>query len=93
MCLAIPGCVQAIAGADPLMRTGEVAFGDIVKQVSLACVPEVEVGQYVLVHAGLAISVIDEAQARAVFDYLDAASAPVAADRVPNAGGSGNALS
>ena len=75
MCLAIPGRVLAIAGDDALLRSGEVAFGDIVKTVSLACVPEVAVGQYVLVHAGLAISVIDEARAQAVFDYLDGADA------------------
>ena len=93
MCLAIPGCVLAISGADPLLRNGEVAFGDIVKQVSLACVPEVEVGHYVLVHAGLAISVIDEEQARAVFDYLDAAMPPPAADPTPNGGEGGDALS
>ena len=73
MCLAIPGQLLSIDGDDPITRTGKVDFGGIVKEVSLACLPEVEIGQYVLVHVGLAISIVDEAQASLVFEYLNAA--------------------
>lgn len=71
MCLAIPGRIISVEEADPILRTGQVDFGGIVKDVSLACVPEARVGQYVLVHVGLAITAIDEAEARRVFEFLD----------------------
>jgi len=48
-----------------------VRFGGIVKEASLACVPEARVGDYVIVHAGIAISRIDEAEAQAVFALLE----------------------
>lgn len=70
MCLAIPGRVLSISGDDPLMRVGQVDFGGIVKEISLAFVPEAAIGDYVLVHVGFAISVINEAEATRVFDYL-----------------------
>jgi hydrogenase expression/formation protein HypC len=70
MCLAIPGQVESIAGAEPLLRVGRVRFGGVVKEVSLACVPEVVVGDYVIVHVGMAIGKLDEAEARQVFEYL-----------------------
>lgn len=70
MCLAIPGKVLSIAGDEPLQRAGRVSFGGIVKEVNLACVPEAQVGDYVVVHVGVAISRLDEAEARRVFDYL-----------------------
>lgn len=76
MCLAIPGQLQRIeADADPLRRTGRVSFGGIVKEVSLACVPEAQVGDYVLVHVGLALSVVDEAEAQKLLDDLRAIEA------------------
>ena len=53
-----------------LSRVGKVSFGGVIKEISLAYVPEVEVGNYVLVHVGFAISVIDEEEAQFVFDYL-----------------------
>ncbi len=71
MCLAIPGQVVEISDDEPLFRHGKVDFGGIRKEVSLACTPEVEVGQYVLVHVGLAINTIDEAEAERVFQYLE----------------------
>jgi hydrogenase expression/formation protein HypC len=71
MCLAVPGEIVSIDGDEPLLRTAKVRFGGISKQVSLACVPEARVGQYVLVHVGLAIATIDDAEARRVFEYLD----------------------
>ena len=70
MCLAIPGKLLNVSGDDPLMRAGKVSFGGAVKEVSLACVPEAKVGDYVLVHVGFALSVVDEAEAHKVFDYL-----------------------
>jgi hydrogenase expression/formation protein HypC len=52
------------------MTMGVVSFGGIKKDVCLACVPEVEVGQYVIVHVGVAISNIDEDEAQRVFALL-----------------------
>ena len=70
MCLAIPGKLTSIAGNDPLSRTGKVDFGGILKEVSLAYVPEAKVGNYVVVHVGFAISLVDEDEANTVFEYL-----------------------
>jgi len=70
MCLAIPGKITSLAGEDPLLRTGKVDFGGILKEVSLAYVPEAKVGDYVVVHVGFAISVVDENEANKVFEYL-----------------------
>ena len=70
MCLAIPGKITSISGEDPLMRTGKVDFGGILKEVSLAYVPEAKVGDYVIVHVGFALSRVDEAEANQVFEYL-----------------------
>src|SRR3974390_2096927 len=70
MCLAIPGKITSISGDDPLMRTGQVDFGGILKEVSLAYVPEAQLGDYVIVHVGFALSRVDEAEAQQVFDYL-----------------------
>lgn len=71
MCLAVPGEIMSITGDAPLAITAKVRFGGITKDVSLACVPDAKIGEYVLVHVGLAISVIDEAEALRVFGYLD----------------------
>ncbi|HJV23100.1 MAG TPA: HypC/HybG/HupF family hydrogenase formation chaperone [Holophagaceae bacterium] len=70
MCLAIPGRILDVA--DDELRTARVAFGEVVKAASLALVPEARVGEYVLVHAGLALEVIDEAAAARVFEALEA---------------------
>jgi hydrogenase expression/formation protein HypC len=70
MCLAVPGKVLSIAGDDPVTRMARVDFGGIVKEVNMACVSEARVGDYVLVHVGMALSTIDEAEAREVFEYL-----------------------
>jgi hydrogenase expression/formation protein HypC len=70
MCLAIPGKVLTIEGADPWSRTGRVSFGGIVKEVNLAFVPEAAVGDYVVVHVGFALSKVDEQEAQQVFQYL-----------------------
>ena len=70
MCLAIPGKIASISGEDPLLRTGKVDFGGILKEANLAYVPEAKVGDYVIVHVGFAISRVDEEEARQVFEYL-----------------------
>jgi len=69
MCLAVPGKILNISGED-LVRSGTVTFGGINKQVSLAYVPEANVGDYVIVHVGFAISVVDEKEAMQTFEYL-----------------------
>jgi len=53
------------------MRTGQVSFGDIIKEVNLACVPDAKIGDYVIVHVGFAISILDEVEAQRVFDTLN----------------------
>jgi len=70
MCLAVPGKVLSIEGSDPTLRSGRVDFAGVVKQVNLSCVPAAQVGDYVLVHVGFAISTVDEAEAKQVFSYL-----------------------
>jgi hydrogenase expression/formation protein HypC len=70
MCLAIPGKVLSISGAEPLTRMGRIDFAGVVKQASLAYVPEVVVGDYVIVHVGFALSKVDEDEAQKVFGYL-----------------------
>ena len=70
MCLAVPGKVISISGDEPLYRTGKVDFGGIVKEVSLAYIPDVQIGEYVIVHVGVALSKVDAAEAAQVFEYL-----------------------
>jgi hydrogenase expression/formation protein HypC len=70
MCLAVPGKIVSIEGEDPVLRCGKVNFGGIVKQINFAYVPEAQVGDYVLVHVGFAISIVDEKEAEQVFEYL-----------------------
>lgn len=70
MCLAIPGKVVSISGADAMTRTGKINFGGILKEASLAYVPDVIVGDYVIVHVGFALSKVDEDEAQKVFEYL-----------------------
>mgnify|MGYP001767729439 FL=1 len=71
MCLAVPGKIESIDGTDPVFRSGKVNFGGILKEVNLAYVPEANIGDYVLVHVGFAISTIDEAQAKETLSYLE----------------------
>ncbi len=71
MCLAIPGKVLSItAPEDATFRFGKISFAGIIKEVNLSMVPEAVVGDYVLVHVGVAISVVDEAEAQITFQYL-----------------------
>ena len=70
MCLAIPGQLETITGDDPITRLGRVNFGGVLKEVSLAYLPDVHVGEYVIVHAGFALSAVDKDEAEKVFEYL-----------------------
>ncbi len=69
MCLAVPGKILSIEGED-FARTARVSFGGMVREVSLAYVPEAAIGDYVIVHVGYAISLLDEAEAMRTFEYL-----------------------
>ncbi|MBE7444902.1 MAG: HypC/HybG/HupF family hydrogenase formation chaperone [Planctomycetia bacterium] len=71
MCLSVPGKIETIVVDDPLMRKGKVNFGGIVKEVCLAYVPDAKVNNYVIVHAGFAISTVDEKEAMDVFKSLE----------------------
>jgi hydrogenase expression/formation protein HypC len=70
MCLAVPGRITSVSGEDPLTRMGKIDFGGILKEASLAYVPEAQIGDYVIVHVGFAISRLDEDEANKVFEYL-----------------------
>ena len=71
MCLSIPGkLIEITAELDEIFRVGRVSFDGIIKEVSLTLVPEAKVGDYVLVHVGAAISLIDEEEAKKTFDLL-----------------------
>lgn len=71
MCLSIPGkLIKITAELDETFRTGKVSFDGVVKEVSLTLVPEAKIGDYVLVHAGAAISIIDENEAKKTFELL-----------------------
>ncbi|MGZ8218041.1 HypC/HybG/HupF family hydrogenase formation chaperone [Methylomagnum sp.] len=64
MCLAIPGQIVSLSAATA-ERLGRVSFGGIIKEASLAFTPDAQVGDYVIVHAGFAISQLDETEAQA----------------------------
>ena len=71
MCLSIPGKLVAITSQlDETFRIGEVDFDGIKKEVNLAMVPDAKVGDYVLVHVGAAISIIDEEEAKKTFELI-----------------------
>lgn len=71
MCLAIPGKVTSILNeGTEEMRLGKVAFGGIQKTINLHLVPEAAVGDYVLVHVGVALSTVDEEEAQRTLTFL-----------------------
>ena len=63
MCLAVPGKILEVTETDPVRRSGRVDFGGAIREVSLAYVPEAKAGDYVVVHVGFALSVLDEEEA------------------------------
>jgi hydrogenase expression/formation protein HypC len=70
MCLGVPGRVESIEEDVTGMTMGRVSFGGITKRVCLAYVPEAAVGDYVVVHVGFAISVVDREEAEHTLDFL-----------------------
>ena len=70
MCLGIPGKLEAVFLSDAGMRMGQVSFGGVKREVCLDFVPEAEVGQYVLVHVGFALSCMNEAEAEETLSLL-----------------------
>lgn len=72
MCLGVPGKVVEMLPAEQELNCALVEFAGLRRKVCTACVPEAQVGDYVIVHAGLAISIVDPTEARRVFDYLKA---------------------
>lgn len=70
MCLAVPGKVIQIRNAEGKMSMGRVDFGGVVKEVCLSYVPEVKLGDYVMTHAGFAISTVEEEEARKTLELL-----------------------
>jgi len=70
MCLAVPGVVLEIVGEEPAFRRGSVDFAGVRREVSLAFTPEARLGDYVLVHAGFALTVIDAEEARITLEEL-----------------------
>lgn len=71
MCLAIPGKITEITTElDEVFRTGKISFEGIIKEVNLSMVPEAKIGDYVMVHVGVAISIVDEEEAKKTYDIL-----------------------
>ena len=74
MCLAIPGKIKSIETLyDGTVRMAKVQFGGITKEASLEMVPHAKIDDYVLIHVGVAISVVDEKEAMQTFKYLEEA--------------------
>ena len=70
MCLAIPGRIKSISVSKELVRKAKVAFGNIIKDVYLDMIPKAKEVDYVLVHAGVAINLVNEEEALRTFSYL-----------------------
>jgi hydrogenase expression/formation protein HypC len=75
MCLAVPGQLIEVTETDPVKRAGRVDFGGVAREVSLAFVPEAKVGDYVVVHVGFALSVLDQEEARRTLEDFAAIAA------------------
>lgn len=71
MCLAIPGRIKKIVTQNGSIRKAKIAFGQIIKDAYLDMIPSAKVGDYVLVHAGVAINLINEEEAKKTFRYLE----------------------
>lgn len=71
MCLAIPGRIETLCESDMYSRHGNVSFGGIIRDVNLSLVPEAGLGDYVIVHVGVAISRLDEDAARQTLADMD----------------------
>jgi hydrogenase expression/formation protein HypC len=70
MCLGVPGKILSLAPNEIGMLMGKVSFGGVAREVCLAYVPEAQIGDYVIVHAGFALNTLNEAEANEVFELL-----------------------
>ncbi len=71
MCLGVPGRVSVWLDRDPLFARANIEFDGIQRECHMACVPEAEIGDYVIIHAGVAVCLVNQAEARRVFDELN----------------------
>jgi len=71
MCLAVPGKILSIRGDTNLTRKGQVGFSGVSTEVNLAYVPQAKVGDFVVVHVGFALSVVDEAEAKKLLQLVE----------------------
>jgi hydrogenase expression/formation protein HypC len=71
MCLGVPGRVSTWLDRDPLFARANIEFDGIQRECHMACVPEAEIGDYVIIHAGVAICLVNQAEACQVFDELN----------------------
>lgn len=70
MCLAVPGKILEIKEGEELLKTAKVSFGGALKDVNISFVPEAKVGDYVIVHVGFALNIIDEEEAIKTLEFL-----------------------
>lgn len=80
MCLGVPGRLTEWLDRDPLLARGMVEFDGVRRECHLACVPEAAVGDYLVVHAGIAISRIDTGEAERLLRELQSAGEPTSPD-------------
>lgn len=72
MCLAIPGKILQIEDQpESVFHIGRVSFSGVTKKINLSLVPEAKIGDHVLVHVGVAVSVIDEEEAKKTLEFLE----------------------
>ena len=71
MCLAVPGKIISFSDREPLLKMARVSFGGIIKEVSLAYVTEAKIDDYVIVHAGFALNILDREEAEKTLTYID----------------------
>lgn len=71
MCLAIPGRIKSIEEKDGYMRTGKADLAGIIKEINLELVPDAKVDDYVLIHVGVALSIVNEEEAKKSLKYLE----------------------
>jgi len=71
MCLAVPGKIIELREDNDLLTSAKVKFGPLNKEINLGLLPEAKIGDYVLVHAGIAISIINESEAQKIYHDLE----------------------
>lgn len=71
MCLAVPGVLKILLSDDALLRSGVVDFGGVSREVNIACLPQAKVGDYIIVHAGVGLQILDEEEALKLLKDLE----------------------